>query len=74
MKDIYEYVEIGPGVRVGVKYTKAGRVVMLAPGGELDVTDGSLTLAFGLIEAGKRAVQLRLKADDRARRRKERAK
>ena len=71
----FDEVEIGPGVRVQLRVTKAGEVKMLCPGGELDVTAGGTMLGLGLLECGKRAAQIRVNRDgDGHKRRKGRSK
>ena len=55
----FDEVELGPGVRAGVRVTRDGQVKLLVPGGELDVTGGGTLLGLGLLEAGRRAAQIR---------------
>lgn len=69
----FDHVEVGPGVTIALRVTKDGRVKMLSPGGEIDVTDGSASLGTGLHEAGRRAAEIRVAGEERARRRAEKA-
>ena len=62
-----DYVTLGPGVRAALRVTRDGRVKLTIPGGDLDVTDGDCTLGLGLLEASKRAAQIRVKLEERAR-------
>lgn len=68
----FDHVHVGPGVTIALRITSDGRVKMLSPGGEIDVTDGSSSLGTGLHEAGRRAAQVRVRRDELARRRAER--
>lgn len=67
----FDYVTLGPGVQASLRITRDGRVKLTIPGGELDVTDGDCTLGLGLLEASKRAAQVRERMKERARRRAE---
>ena len=69
----FDHVQVGPGVTIALRITTDGRVKMLSPGGEIDVTDGSSSLGTGLHEAGRRAAQIRVRRVESARRRAERS-
>jgi hypothetical protein len=69
----FDHVQVGPGVTIALRITPDGRVKMLSPGGEIDVTDGSSSLGTGLHEAGRRAAQIRVRREERARKRAEKA-
>ena len=69
----FDHVQVGPGVTIALRVTPDGRVKMLSPGGEIDVTDGSASLGTGLHEAGRRAAEIRVRREERARRRAEKA-
>lgn len=62
----FDRVRLGPGVEAWIRITPAGRVLMVVPGGELDVTDGGTSLGTGLHEAGARAAQIRVQLTARA--------
>jgi hypothetical protein len=64
-----DYVELSPGVHAALRITPEGRVKLTIPGGELDVTDGSSALGSGLHEAGARAAQIRVRREERRRKR-----
>lgn len=64
----FDHVELAPGLRAALRITEDGDVVLLIPGGELTVTSGGTTLGLGLLEAGRRASEVRGKLIDRARR------
>jgi hypothetical protein len=67
----FDRVTIAPGIEAWIRITPAGRVRMIVPGGDLDVTDGSAALGTGLHEAGARAAQIRVGLRARATRRAE---
>lgn len=70
----FDRVRLAPGVEAWLRITRDGRVRMVVPGGDLDVTDGSASLGTGLHEAGARAAQIRERCKERERRRAERTK
>lgn len=63
----YQYVTVGPGVQIGLRVTRDGRVMMLATGGEIDVTDGAGMLAVGVAECNARASLTRARRTERKR-------
>jgi hypothetical protein len=67
----FDRVTVAPGVEAWLRITPAGRVRMVVPGGDLDVTDGSAALGTGLHEAGARAAQIRVGLRERAMKRAE---
>lgn len=69
----FDRTQLGPGVAAALKITRDGRVRMLIPGGELDVTDGAVSLGTGLHEASARAAQIRVRLEEMALRKRERA-
>lgn len=68
----FDHVKLGPGVEAWLRVTPGGRVRMVVPGGDLDVTEGGSSLGAGLQEAGARAAQVRVKLVERATARAER--
>lgn len=62
----FDRVKLGPGVEAWLRVTPEGRVLMVIPGGEIDVTDGGCSLGTGLHEAGARAAQIRVQLKERA--------
>lgn len=65
----HDHVELAPGIRAALRITPDGDVVLLSPAsGELTVTSGGTTLGLGLLEAGRRAAQVRVALIERARR------
>lgn len=69
----FDHVTLAPGVKAWLRITPGGRVRMVVPGGDLDVTDGGGNLAAGLHEASARAAQIRVRLVERATARAERA-
>lgn len=68
----FDRVTLGPGVEAWLRITPEGRVRMVIPGGDLDVTAGAVSLGTGLHEAGSRAAQIRVRLMERATSRAER--
>jgi hypothetical protein len=67
----FDRVQLAPGVEAWLRITPEGRVRMVVPGGDLDVTDGSASLGTGLHEAGARAAQIRVRREEQRRKRAE---
>jgi hypothetical protein len=68
----FDRVKLAPGVEAWLRVTPSGRVRMVVPGGDLDVTDGGCSLGTGLHEATDRAAQIRVQLMERARAKAER--
>lgn len=65
----FDRCHLGPGVEAWVRITPEGRVRLIIPGGDLDVTAGAVSLGTGLHEASARAAQIRVARDQRGARR-----
>ena len=68
----FDTVQLAPGLQAAVRITKQGEIMLLIPGGELTITDGACEFGLGLLEASKRAAQIRERRKENARRRAER--
>jgi hypothetical protein len=62
----FDRTRLGPGVEAWIRITPEGCVRLVIPGGDLDVTDGAVTLSLGLQEASARAAQVRVRREERA--------
>lgn len=65
----FDDLDLGPAGKVSLRVTDQGRLRMLIPGGDHDVTEISASLGTGLHEGGARAAQIRTRLADRAARR-----
>jgi hypothetical protein len=68
----HDRARLGPGIEAWVRITPEGRVRLVIPGGDLDVTDGAVTLSLGLQEASARAAQIRVRHEERRARKRQR--
>lgn len=65
----HDHVELAPGMCAALRITPDGDVVLISPAaGELTVTSGGTALGLGLLEAGRRAAEVRVELLERARR------
>jgi predicted metal-dependent phosphoesterase TrpH len=64
----FDHVQLAPGLRATLRITSRGDIVLTIPGGELTITAGACTLGLGLLEASRRAAQIRVRREARARR------
>lgn len=65
----FDRTRLGPGIEAWIRITPEGCVRLVIPGGDLDVTDGAVTLSLGLQEASARAAQIRVRREARQARR-----
>ena len=70
----FDRIELAPGVCASLRITPAGDVVFTIPGGELTITAGACQLGLGLLEASRRAAQIRVTRDTYDRRTRRRPK
>jgi hypothetical protein len=68
----HDRAQLGPCIEAWVRITPEGRVRLVIPGGDLDVTDGAVTLSLGLQEASARAAQIRVRHEERRARKRQR--
>ena len=54
-----DHVQLAAGLRASLRITADGDVVLTVPGGELTITAGACELGLGLLEASRRAAQIR---------------
>lgn len=62
----FDHVDLAPGLPAALRVTPAGDVVLLLAGSELTITDGACQLGLGLLEASKRAAQVRKRHEESA--------
>lgn len=68
----FDTVELAPGISAALRVTKDGEVEMLVAALNGPVTAGACQLGLGLIEAARRAAEIRVKIEERRRKREER--
>lgn len=68
----FDTVELAPGISAALRVTKDGQVEILCPALNGPITAGACQLGLGLLEATRRAAQIRVKIEERRRKREER--